>query len=200
MEFTNNWFTPHKETWNHIVPQYDPRIIVEVGSYEGQSACFLIQLLGNLHPLEIYCIDTWLGGQEHARIDMAVVEDRFERNIGECVASVAHNVSVTKVKSASDYALAHFLAQGKANQIDMIYIDGSHEAPDVLVDAVLGFKLLRVGGLMVFDDYLWGQGPTSDPITNPKLAIDGFLNCYQRKIQCHPWIPLAQLYCRKLQN
>ena len=41
--------------------------------------------------------------------------------------------------------------------IDFIYVDGSHQAHDVLCDAILSFKLLRVGGIVCFDDYLWGR-------------------------------------------
>jgi hypothetical protein len=33
--------------------------------------------------------------------------------------------------------------------------DGSHRARDVLEDAVLSWPLLKVGGIMLFDDYLW---------------------------------------------
>jgi len=80
----------------------------------------------------------------------------------------------------------------------MIYIDGSHETPDVFSDAALSYRLLRIGGLMIFDDYIWGGGANADPIMNPKMAIDCFLNCYQRKMQMHPWLPLCQMFCRKI--
>ena len=39
------------------------------------------------------------------------------------------------------------------NNFDLIYIDASHYAPDVLSDAVLAFKLLKPGGILIFDDY-----------------------------------------------
>ena len=37
--------------------------------------------------------------------------------------------------------------------IDILYIDGQHEAPYVLLDFVLAWPFLNVGGLVVFDDY-----------------------------------------------
>ena len=37
---------------------------------------------------------------------------------------------------------------------DLIYIDGSHLAKDVLSDAILSWKLLKPSGVMIFDDYL----------------------------------------------
>jgi predicted O-methyltransferase YrrM len=94
--------------------------------------------------------------------------------------------------------LSSLIGQGKAQYFDMVYIDGSHETPDVLADAVLAYQLLRIGGLMIFDDYVWGAGASTEPLLTPKLAIDSFLNCYQRKVQVHTWLPLCQVYCRKI--
>ncbi|MCM8831198.1 MAG: class I SAM-dependent methyltransferase [Candidatus Omnitrophica bacterium] len=32
---------------------------------------------------------------------------------------------------------------------------GNHNAPSVLMDAVLCWPLLKNGGILIFDDYLW---------------------------------------------
>ena len=61
---------------------------------------------------------------------------------------------------------------------DFIYIDGSHEAKDVLMDAVLAWGLLKVGGVMAFDDYE-GDGYL-EPEALPKIAIDGFLATHKQ--------------------
>jgi hypothetical protein len=55
---------------------------------------------------------------------------------------------------------------------DIIYIDGSHEADDVLEDAVLSHRLLKKGGVLIFDDYLWQLEGASN--VRPKPAIDVF--------------------------
>lgn len=60
---------------------------------------------------------------------------------------------------------------------DMIYIDGNHEPDYVLEDAVLSFRKLKVGGVMIFDDYGWG-GPDET-----QRGIDGFLNGYHKRIK-----------------
>jgi hypothetical protein len=59
---------------------------------------------------------------------------------------------------------------------DFIYIDGSHLAPDVLADAVLGWLLLKSGGIMIFDDFRWDRMPR--PEQCPGIAIEGFLRCH----------------------
>ena len=68
--------------------------------------------------------------------------------------------------------------------------DGSHEAPDVLCDAVLAFRLLKNGGLLGFDDYLFMQGaiPERQLLECPKPAIDAFVNLYFRKLGFVPLV------------
>ena len=36
---------------------------------------------------------------------------------------------------------------------NLIYNDGSHHSDDVIVDAFKAFEMLKVGGIMIFDDY-----------------------------------------------
>ncbi len=43
---------------------------------------------------------------------------------------------------------------------DVVYVDGDHRAAPALCDMILGWKLLRPGGLMLLDDTnrRWGNG------------------------------------------
>ena len=198
-EFTNNWFdATARKVWDELIVKLSPARILEVGSYEGASTCYLIETLGAHQALEIHCVDTWLGGIEHAALDMAVVEQRFARNIQSATEQAAHTIDVTIHKAGSDLALSELLASGKQGYFDFVYIDGSHQAPDVLCDAVLGFRLLRNGGVMAFDDYLW-QEPLrggADLLRCPKPAIDAFTNLHMRQLRVIR-APLNQLYVQK---
>lgn len=64
---------------------------------------------------------------------------------------------------------------------DFIYVDGGHKACEVFSDAAVAFSLLKVGGLLAFDDYLWDV-KERPPVRTPKIAIDAFLECYQENI------------------
>lgn len=44
------------------------------------------------------------------------------------------------------------VAARAAQQYDLIYVDGNHNASDALLDVVLCWRLLKVGGVMVVDD------------------------------------------------
>ena len=69
---------------------------------------------------------------------------------------------------------------GQASSFDLIYVDGSHEAADVLCDLTLACQLCKIGGLLVCHDYLWQFG--TDLLTTPKIPVDAFVNCYASKI------------------
>ena len=61
------------------------------------------------------------------------------------------------------------------------------------------FHLLRVGGLLILDDYLWMDDATKgkDILNLPKIAIDLFMNIFHRKLMIYR-APLYQLYARKI--
>jgi predicted O-methyltransferase YrrM len=115
--------------------------------------------------------------------------------------NAAHPVSLNVHKGLSVDCLAQLLIEGKRNYFDFIYIDGSHQAPDVLCDAVLSFKLLKVSGVIAFDDYLWHEKLPSgkDLLRCPKPAIDAFVNINFKNVHVIQ-APLYQLYIRKISD
>src|SRR5262249_35845839 len=140
--------------------KYNPRRYLEIGSYEGRSAVFMLNALGQLPGGHVTCIDTWEGSADLPPQAMLGVEERFRANTRTAIAQTPHFVQLRAVKSNSRDALVGLLAA--AELFDFVYIDGSHVAADVLSDAVLSFHLLHVGGLLVFDDYLWSAEPIAE--------------------------------------
>lgn len=202
-EFTKPWFKVARSVWDQLIPNLNPHKILEVGCYEGAATCYLIEKLGSHHSLEIDCIDSWEGGIEHgtgafAESKMSEVEQRFRNNITFASRKVGNKIDVKVHRGLSEAELPKLLVSGKTSYYDFIYIDGSHQSPDVLMDAVLSFKLLKVGGVIAFDDYIWSDPSTqgTDPIQCPKLAIDCFTNIYCRKLKVLS-THLYQLYIQK---
>jgi glycosyltransferase involved in cell wall biosynthesis/predicted O-methyltransferase YrrM len=197
-QFTADWFSGCIPVWAQLIEQLKPARILEIGSYEGRSTCYLIENAAKLSVLEIHCVDTWEGGIEHDSDAMREVERRFDHNVALARRRAAHAASLRKIKKPSTRALAELIARQEA-PFDLVYVDGSHKAPDVLADAVLAFQLLRVGGIMIFDDYLWRLEPIGreDPLNMPKPAIDSFINLFQRKLRVISGLPLWQLYIEK---
>ena len=90
MNFTNLWFEQSaKSIWDVIIPQLKVKTILEIGSYEGKSLCYLIDHFGNKSDLEIHSIDNWEGGQDqishklNKSRPMSDIEQRFKENISE---------------------------------------------------------------------------------------------------------------------
>lgn len=199
--FSNDWFGIARETWSKLLPQIQPSKILEIGSFEGRSACFMIDTLASSQPLELHCVDSWETEPEYKsyHANMESVSERFNRNTATAIQNAAHPVDLHVHKGRSDMLLSRLLTEGKRGYFDFIYIDGSHQAADVLCDAVLGFRLLRQGGVIAFDDYLYSEQTSIgiDPLRSPKPAIDAFVNLYCRKLRVIQ-APLYQLYIHKI--
>lgn len=203
-QFTVDWFSYNIPTWQALVPPLAPRRIIEIGCFEGRATTWLIEQCARVQPIELHCVDTWQGGEEFASVNadgrlLSAAEARFDHNVAAAIARAPHEVLYNKHKARSNQALVEILASGEFGGYDLIYIDGSHLASDVLSDAVLAFELLRVGGLMIFDDYLWCMQAdgSQDSLFMPKPAIDAFINIFQRKMKVVVGAPLYQLYAHK---
>jgi predicted O-methyltransferase YrrM len=192
--FTNEWFTPHVEAWTKLLDHVRPTQILEVGCYEGRATTFLIERCTRYGAPDLTCVDTWQGAADLPPKVMEGVEERFDSNV-RLATDWSGRATVEKIKKPSALALPELIAAG--TQFDFIYIDGSHVAADVLTDAIDGFRLLRVGGAMVLDDYVWCMEThgKEDLANMPKPAIDAFVNLFIRKIQlvnCHSQLSLLK--------
>lgn len=205
-EYSVDWFSNNIPTWSQLLDQTRPTKVLEIGSFEGRSTCFLIDYLAKNSDIEIHCIDTWEGGIEHkeggvAPQIMSDVETRFHHNVNIAIKNSPNKIKLELHKGFSDIKLSNLISSGFINYFDLVYIDGSHQAPDVLIDAVLSFKLVKVGGLMFFDDYLWEEALPggTDLLRCPKPAIDAFTNIFMRKVKVIR-APLNQLYAQKVSD
>lgn len=169
-QFTQDWFLTGPQVWPQIKAMMRRRAdFLEVGSYEGRSSVWTVE---NMVPDSgsLTCIDTWQGSEEHSQEDMAAVEARFDHNI-ELASQQFPLREIWKIKQPSIHALGEMVSLGR--KFDFIYIDGSHQAKDVLTDSCMAWPLLRSGGFLVWDDYLWGN--PRDILHKPKMAIDTFM-------------------------
>jgi hypothetical protein len=82
---------------------------------------------------------------------------------------------IVKCKSTSD----DFFSNNK-NDYDFIYVDGDHTSYGVIKDAVNSYEVLKVDGMMGFDDYQWTGGVNE--LDRPRKAIDAFLGIYSDRI------------------
>lgn len=169
--FTNNWFeiTAKKNFEKYLSPfkAEDTLKFLEIGCYEGQASVWLMENT----QAELLVIDTFEGSEEHDKEFEKTLLDRFSDNIE------GHQDRVEILIGTSERHLKTL----KNETYDFIYIDGDHHAKNALEDAVLAFPLLKPGGIMIFDDYTWGQG--MDLYDTPRAGIDAFLTVYGNKLE-----------------
>jgi len=179
-EFTNKWFRNSSTfpVWEIILREWKPERIIEIGCYEGQCTSYMVEKNDWSDDVKLWAVDTWEGSMEHTDINMSEVEKRFDKNIELANKKASRKTNVVKEKMYSHQFMSAMM-NGYENKIDLIYIDGSHTAPDVLLDATLAFKLIRPGGVIIFDDWHWkpwGDERFNNPNNTPKVAIDAFVN------------------------
>ena len=167
--YTHAWFDASIDLWVELLAPVKalarPVDMLEVGSWEGRSTLFL---LGYLPNGRLTAVDTWEGGDEHKHLaDLSALEQRFDHNVS------AFRSRLEKRKGRSSVVLAE-MASSATECFDFIFIDGSHFADDVMLDAVMAWRLLREGGVLVFDDYLW-RFERYGWKRNPANAINLFL-------------------------
>lgn len=171
--FAEDWFSGKYAAWQPILVDLEGRTVevLEIGSFEGLSACFL---LWRLPEAQLTCIDTFAGSAENAAYSVSVtgLEQRFDRNV-----ALFDAARVEKLVGESCRVLPELVAHGR--RFDLVYVDGSHHALDVLVDASLAWRMLAPGGVIIFDDYKWAKLGT-DPLLRPGTAIDAFLSVVEQ--------------------
>lgn len=199
-EFSADWFSRFIPAWTQIFQQLPPiEKALEIGSFEGCSSVWLLENILTRTQGRMFCIDTWKGGIEHEDAPMTAVEQRFRKNIDLALDKTGRKASVEIIKNISHEAMVRLLADGHAQSFDFIYVDGSHQCADVLLDLTLSFMLCKVGGVIFCDDYLWSleSHGKEDLLNQPKLAIDSFVNCFLRKVTLLSGAPLYQVYFKK---
>ena len=142
--FNTNWHSLVQKNLDPIFEKFSIQKILEIGSFEGQSACYFSK---KLNQGQIHCLDTWKGDDDlrEKNIDFKIIEKNFDKNI-KLANEIKPNVNFFKYKNESYKQLSKFIAQGKENFFDLIYIDGAHDSQNVLFDAVISFKLVKGRG------------------------------------------------------
>ncbi len=167
MTFTQDWFTHNTPTLEKYLGRYKNMSgirAIEIGCFEGLSTRWFLQNILTGKDSHIHVIDTFEGSPENKDIDTSNLLGKFNENVvSDFPEKIFTNVGTSHSVMPNLYDL----------QADFIYIDGSHRATDVFLDALNSWQTIKKGGLLIFDDYEWGANLPE--IEKPKLAIDYFL-------------------------
>lgn len=131
-QFTRDWFSTNIPRWEQHLAKFKGKqcTAMELGSYEGRSAIWLLENILT-HPMSrLYCVD---------------IEPR--NNLIENLAPYAGRCRLTIGDSMQ------FLIDNRPRALDIVYVDANHTAQDVVMEAGLVWPQIRSGGVLIFDDY-----------------------------------------------
>jgi hypothetical protein len=173
-DFSNIWFNNVKHNFDRYVTNFKDKDVtfLEIGCYEGAATTYCLCNILTHENSKIHVIDTFNGSMEHSKEESYNLFNRFNNNIN--LSNSSHKVIVHK-------GYSHDILKILNTNFDFIYIDASHTSYDVLADAILAFPLLKINGILIFDDYEWIK--YNDETLNPKLGINSFLLCYKNFIE-----------------
>lgn len=169
--FVHDWFSQHIPSWTRVLAGLAGRPdlrVLEIGSQEGRSARWLLENVLTGPGASIDCVDTFTGSAENTTMNLeyAGIRERFEANV---LSAWPERVRLHVGPSAR-------MVRALTGPYDLVYVDGSHAAADVIADAVLAWPLVVPGGLVIFDDYAWDW--FARPELNPRIAVEAFLACH----------------------
>jgi predicted O-methyltransferase YrrM len=157
---------------------------IEIGSFEGRSAIWFLRNVLTGKDARMCCIDTFDMAFQGAPLvgTSEELHDRFERNLR----AYGLRDRVDKLAGKSQELLRTL----PLDTYDFAYIDGSHRTDEVLEDTVLVWRLVRIGGVVIFDDY--GMSAADDPLIRPGTAIDAFIAMNPARVEVlHRGVQLA---------
>ena len=146
--YTTSWFRNSSlRPWTRkLKPLADtPIMYLEIGTFEGQSAEWMLSNV-LLHPhSHAYLVDPWIGTR---KIKPPQMEEKYQLALSNLKPHIEAG-RVTIYRETSQERLPKF----PDSLFDVIMVDGDHTYEGVKFDAEVGWTKLRPGGLMVFDDY-----------------------------------------------
>jgi hypothetical protein len=165
-----NWFASASSLFAMYLAPYKgkPNLkYLQIGVFTGDASVWLLDNILTDPSSSLMDIDTWEGSPDesvHMQMD-------FEDVFGTYLEKTKPYKNVRYMRA---YSADFFFNNQKPDTYDFIYIDGDHTARAVYDDGVGAWACLKPGGIIAFDDYLWGVG-LPDQSFAPKPGIDKFL-------------------------
>ena len=186
-KYTENWLSSGELTEiliniSNINPLEEMHIL-EIGSFEGRSTVWFLEKLLQNKKSTITCIDPWLDYalDKNSLNSYGPPRTKTMKTFHNNLKESGQKEKVNVLRGFSYEKLPKLIIENKI--YDIIFIDGNHTAPFVLMDATMSWPLLKKGGVIIFDDYKWGinykeggkrKTQTIKETLRPAIAINAF--------------------------
>tara|TARA_R110000803_G_scaffold176107_1_gene238612 strand:+ start:556 stop:1770 length:1215 start_codon:yes stop_codon:yes gene_type:complete len=169
MEITEDWNSEFKKNTQGL--KFD--FALEIGAFEGLTSTYICDNLLNeggrmiaVDPLKDKYLTTDLSDED--KKTNKELTSMFKGQYGRFMRNTK-GYPIELKRMTSREAFPDF----QAFKFDFIYIDGDHRIDEVYNDGFECFKLLKVGGHLLFDDYEWRP--------ETQEGINRFLNQFQSR-------------------
>jgi caffeoyl-CoA O-methyltransferase len=144
----------------------NPQALMAISPVEGQLMALLVKLIGAVKTLEVgvftgySSLCTALALPPHGRVVACDVNEEWTSVARRYWAEAGVADKITLRLAPAIETLDDLLGAGQAGTFDFAFIDADKENYDNYYERAL--KLLRRGGLVIFDNMLW-SGRVADP-------------------------------------
>tara|TARA_Y100000310_G_scaffold45311_1_gene42248 strand:+ start:4110 stop:4736 length:627 start_codon:yes stop_codon:yes gene_type:complete len=162
-------FTIHIPTWKEVLDYFASRKIdiLELGTGNGLCSNWLL----DNYDCNVDTVDIRESHEFSERLDGEGQDDNTY--IVSALKNLEPYINDKRCRFFHKTTEKFFEEDVKDKKYDMIYIDANHDPADVFIDGVNSFKYLNSSGLIIFDDYGWGDCGK---------GIDKFLKKYSSEI------------------
>ena len=154
----------------HIPITNTPINYLEIGVADGGNAINVSRSYASHPNSKIYCVDPWKDYDAYPEYKgyQEIGYNAFLNNIN----TLANPSKFIIHRGFSDDIVPKF----NDNFFDIIFVDGNHETEFVYRDGVMALQKVKVGGYIVFDDYLQAWKQTM-------VGIDKFIRDNRSRIE-----------------
>lgn len=159
-----------------------PNTVIEIGVFEGYFTFNMTNTFAKDNPnYTHYAIDPFNTSDD---LEKDRIQEAFEK-FYRMYKQYHYMENIVFYQTGIKEIYPNLLQSGV--KADIIYIDGSHLASDVLEDLVFSWQLLNVGGAIICDDtgsWMFSEKNGNRPLQkSPRIAVEGFINCNWDKIE-----------------
>ena len=190
VSFNKNIYHNHVQGWHgdhpifyDLLDNLNPKMILEIGTWKGQSAISMGLIAKELGiETTIVCLDTWLGSIDFIN---AIAKDDIDRDTKPIFGYpsvyyqfltnvISHELQDIIIPFPQTSSIGCRWLENKKILFDLIYIDGSNDYRDVMIDLESAWPLLKENGVIFGDDY------NHHLFTDIKKAVKSFTENYKQ--------------------
>jgi SAM-dependent methyltransferase len=165
-------FTMHITNWQSFLTRFEAQPdlnFLELGTAQGRATVWLLENVLTATNSKITTVD-----MKHL---MPVTKDSLKQKLDnqdvviDCLDNLAPYLATNRCTFVLD-STDNFFKTNK-QQFDFVYVDASHDPDQVLRDAINSFDVVKPNGLLLFDDYGWGDCA---------IGIESFVQSFKHKV------------------